>query len=222
MSGPIDESFTDQNLENGTVLEFGVSPGVQTARRAQRPELQITGVDLYEPVTVEGFKFIQGDFMDIDFSDPFDNVTCVSSFEHCGIETLNYLEGHRPDFNYHLVVAEKLKSLVRPNGKLIITCPFGDNETYLVDNLGHTFLSSADSGYTPRWGYRVFSLGKLQEIFSPLVCVKAAAFECKEGDYFDINNWVPIDVEKDHPRFHGRDSNRAVMGAVFTNENYHE
>ncbi|KKN39023.1 hypothetical protein LCGC14_0747470 [marine sediment metagenome] len=218
MSGPIDETFTDLNLVPGTVLEFGVSPGIHTSRRSQRHELQITGVDLYMPHTVEGFKFIQGDLMDMNFQEQFDNVACVSSLEHCGIESLNYQEGYEPDWDYYLVVAEKIKSLVKPGGRLVITCPFGADETYLVDNEGHTFRPFEESDYTPKWGYRVFSLMCLKSLLNPMRCIKASAFRCVGKDYFDINAWVQIDENKDHVLFHDRASNRAVIGTVFVND----
>ena len=136
MSGPIDETFTAQQLKAGSVFEFGCSPAHFTARMAKRSDLKITAMDLYPAETTEGFTFIQGDFMNYQTEEKFDNVCSVSAWEHCGIERLNYMEEYREDTNYHLLVAEKLKSFVKPGGRLIITCPFGCDELYLTDGKG--------------------------------------------------------------------------------------
>lgn len=213
MSGPIDETFTEQQLRPGTVLEFGCSPGHFTARMAQRPELDITAVDLYEPEIVEGFRFIQGDFMDMEFEEQFDNVCCVSSFEHAGIERINYSEGQVPVYNYHEKIAEKLKSLVKPGGRLIITCPFGPDEIWLTDGRGYNFRLGEPG--KAQWGFRTFTLSTLKRLFYPFVVVRASACELMSEDYFTLTEWCRIDSEKDHVKFTGSRVNYGVIGAVF-------
>ena len=219
MSGPIDETFTEQQLVPGTVFELGCSPGFFTARMAKRPELKITAIDLYPAECSEGFEFIQGDIMDYKPPHQFDNVCCVSSWEHCGIERANFWEESSPSTDYHLLVAEKLKSLVVPNGRLIITCPFGPDEVWLTDGKGTNF-KMGDSKYShlaARWGFRTFSLETLKSIFQPFSLVRASACALVAEEYFELSNWVRIDVEKDHAHFTNENVNRAVIGVVFQN-----
>ena len=211
MSGPIDETFTEQQLQPGTVFEFGCAPGQFTARMAQRPELEITAVDLYTPETTEGFQFFQGDFMDMDITDQYDNVCCVSSFEHAGIERYEF-DREDTKFNYHKDVAQKLVSLVKPGGRLIITCPFGPDEVWFTDGRGHNFRP--DEFGVAKWGFRTFKLETLKDLFAPLVVVRASAFELKSEDYFTLIEWGRIDVEKEHDKFTDARVNYGVICVV--------
>lgn len=216
MSGPIDETFTEQQLRPGTVFEFGCSPGHFTARMASRPELQITAIDLYSPEITEGFRFIQGDLMETEINGQFDNVCCVSSFEHAGIERTNYKENGTPIYNYHEEIAEKLKSLVNPGGRLIITCPFGPDEIWLTDGEGHNFKLGEPGN--ARWGFRTFTLSTIKRLFSPLVVVRASAFELRSENYFELTEWYRIDPEKDYERFTDDRVNYGVICVVLENK----
>lgn len=224
MSSPIDETFTEQNLKPGTVFEFGCSPGQFTQRTAARPGFQVTAIDLYLP-EVEGFEFIHGDFMDVEIDRQFDNVCCVSSFEHCGIEPVNYVgsdryqEGSTPDFEYHKPIAKKLISLVRPGGRFIITCPFGPNEIWLInqfDDKKNMFSPSEISeDKVPKWGHRTFTLARLKELFAPMEVVKASAFGKHGTDHFVLEHWHRVDVETDHEEFTEEKANDGIICVVF-------
>jgi SAM-dependent methyltransferase len=212
MSGPIDETFTEQQLIPGTVLEFGCNPGHFTARMAARPDLTVTAIDLYGSDTTEGFRFIKGDLMDLEFFEQFDNVCCVSSFEHAGIERYEFDRG-AVNLDYHRLVAAKLVSLVKPGGRLIVTCPFGPDEVWFTDGQGHNF--KADEPGNPKWGFRTFTLETLKALFAPLVLVRASACELRSEDYFTLSEWYRIDAEKDHTKFTGTRANYGVIGVVF-------
>ena len=198
MSGPIDETFTEQQLRPGTVLEFGCNPGHFTARMAARSELEITAVDLYAPEITDGFHFIQGDFMDMEFRDQFDNVCCVSSFEHAGIERYE-IDGAGVKLDYHRDIAKKLVSLVKPGGRLIVTCPFGPDEVWFTDGKGNNFREGEPG--EAKWGFRTFRLETLKQLFAPLTLVRASACELGSEDYFTLTEWYRIDPEKDHDKF---------------------
>ena len=215
MSGPIDETFTEQQLRPGTVLEFGCSPGQFTERMSRRSELDILAIDLYQPETTKGFRFAQGDFMTMDFPDQFDNVCCVSSFEHAGIERYE-IGGEGMKLDYHVEVSRKLVSLVKPGGRLIVTCPFGPDEVWFSDGKGND--SQDPTSINTAWGYRTFKLETLKQLFSPLTCVRSSAFERGLGDYFNLSSWSRIDAEEDHEKFTNEFVNCAVIGTVFENE----
>jgi SAM-dependent methyltransferase len=172
-------------------------------------------VDLYPAEVVEGYRFVEMDIVDY-ATERFDNVCCVSSWEHCGIETWNCRPGRKPDLGYHLVVAEKLKVLVGPRGRLILTCPLGPDETWWTYGGGVDVLHGEEGpeGKAPEWGYRTLTLETLERIFAPLRLVACEAREHRTGDYFQIENWKMIDARtyRDYcaPRV-----GRAVVGVVF-------
>lgn len=215
LSGPFDESFTECHLKPGSVLDFGCSPGLFTSRLARRPELKITGIDLYPAARTDGYRFIRSDILALDLEERFDNICCVSSWEHCGIETRDYLPGGTPDLNYHLRVASKLKQLLVPSGRLIITCPLGPDEVWLTyDGLPDAKIGDARSRIiTPKWGYRTTRVATLEKMFAPLRLTVCVAKEHMLGDYFSLDNWIGIDPKQDH--HYTSPSRRAVVGAVF-------
>ena len=215
MSGPIDETFTEQQLKPGTVFEFGCTPAHFTARLAKNPNLDITAVDLYLPETLEGFKFIHGDFMEQHIDEKFDNVCCVSSFEHAGIERYEFDKGELK-LDYHNAVAGKLVSLVKPGGRLIVTCPFGPDEVWVSDGKG---TDSQDLDFPDaKWGFRTFTLGTLRDVFSPLQLIRASAFELMDGDsYMNLESWRRVNPERDHGRFVNDHVNYGVLCVVLEN-----
>lgn len=218
MAGPVDEEFAERHLRPGSVLEFGCSPGVFTSRIAQRPDLDVTGVDLYPAEAMDGYRFVQGDVLDVDVGGPFDSVLCVSSFEHVGIETRDF-SPDAPEIppDYPLRVADRLRSLVRPGGRLVLTCPFGVDEVWLTHDGGDDFPQGAPpkpEGVRVKWGYRTYSLRTLTTLFMPLRVVLAEAYEHTGGDYFDIDNWRPVDAASAHVRYRCP-HRRAVLGVVF-------
>lgn len=215
MSGPIDETFTEQQLRPGTVFEFGCTPGYFTARMASRPELDITAVDLYPLETTGGFNFFQGDFMTMEFPQQFDNVCCVSSFEHAGIERHEF-NNNVVNLDYHKAVAQKLVSLVKPGGRLILTCPFGPDEVWFTDGKGHNF--KAEESGDAKWGFRTFKLETLKELFQPLSLVRASAFELRSEDYFELTSWYRIDPETDHDKYTNDWVNHGVICVVLENK----
>lgn len=218
MAGPVDEEFAERHLRPGSVLEFGCSPGVFTSRIARRLDVDVTGIDLYPAETTDGFTFVQGDVLDYEPGRQFDTILCVSSFEHCGIETIDFKPGRSPDVGYHLHVAAKIVSMLKAGGILIVTCPFGPNQTWLTRDGGEDVEINAAAGVDGiRWGYRTFDVPRLASIFGPLRPIHVEAFAHVGGGYFDRGNWSAIDPMNYAHRY---DSPRrcAVMGVVFEKE----
>ncbi len=212
MSGPFDERFTERHIVSGTLLEFGCSPGAFTSRLARaRPDVRVTGIDLYQASCTEGYRFIHSDLMECQLDDVFDNVCCVSSWEHCGIETANFADGYAPHLDYHLTVAERLMDLVAPGGRLIVTCPFGPDEVWLTYSGRPDALFGAvpRSEAAPRWGYRASTVVSLEAAFHRLQAEECEAMQHVGGDYFDIANWCSID-----PHVLPKETRRAVVGMV--------
>jgi len=123
------------NIKGPDVFEFGCSPGKFTNRI--KDDYNVTAIDLYDPEYTKGFKFIRGDILDTDIKYKFDSVICLSSIEHCGIESLNYTAGNKEDLSTLIPVAQKLMSLLNPDGRLIVTAPFGHTNIYFVDKDGN-------------------------------------------------------------------------------------
>lgn len=72
------------------------------------------------------FTFIQGDIREAKLeSQSFDLVTCISTLEHIGLAGYygNRVESQDGDFQ----AIERVKTLLKPNGKLILTVPYCKN-----------------------------------------------------------------------------------------------
>lgn len=191
MASYADEFLAESYLIPGSILEVGCQPGIFTARIAKSRRDRVVGIDINPCEVIDGFAFIRGDVVDYAPGCLFDNIVCVSSFEHCGIEGANYKTG----LSRHLVVAEKLKSLLSPNGRIIITCPFGPNETHLVTAEGEFPLGKVPPDSVVQWGYRTFDHATLCSIFAPLISIQANAMEWHSRHYADAGSWRPVALD---------------------------
>lgn len=217
VASPIEEGFVMDNLSGESVFEFGCAPGLFTENLVNMG-YNVTGIDLYSVPHRTGYDFIMGDLVDlIKLADPrvtqikYDNVICVSSFEHCGVETKEFAEG-KINIVYHLHVAEVLAGIVKENGRLIITTPFGSPEIFLVDGDGNN--GRYDKIQNPVWGFRTFDLETLTNLFDGLQLIKSTAFAQMDINYFDSNSWKEVSCY-DHSKYDNK--NRAIICCVFEN-----
>jgi len=213
MASPIEEKFVIDNLSKKTVYEFGCAPGKFTSRIASMG-FDVTGVDLYDAEVTDGYTFIKGDVVMSTNRNTYDNVICVSSIEHSGIESADFLQGDDSDIMYINTVAAKLLEFVGDGSKLIVTAPMGDGTTYYVDKLGNN--GTREQIKHPAWGYRTFSIESLLGLFDGFYVDKCKAYAKIDGDYFDINSWEEIPNDS-HGTYDNK--NRAVLCCVFNKKN---
>jgi hypothetical protein len=82
------------------------------------------------PAQIDGhpqIKFILGDLMDIDVEaiGQTDSLSCLHVIEHIGLGRY----GDSIDPNGHLLAADNLLKLLKPNGRLYLACPIGKPRT---------------------------------------------------------------------------------------------
>jgi 2-polyprenyl-3-methyl-5-hydroxy-6-metoxy-1,4-benzoquinol methylase len=84
---------------------------------------EVTGIDIREYPDKHSFKFVKDDIRKTDFSpDFFDQITCISTIEHVGLNAYGN-KGLEP--NGDLTAMIEIHRILRPNGNLIVTVPFG-------------------------------------------------------------------------------------------------
>lgn len=84
---------------------------------------KVVGID-YRPLIFKhkNLKFIQGNFFNIDLpAESFDCVICISTIEHIGLPAYNIKPFEQGDKK----AIEKIYTLLKKGGKLILTVPFG-------------------------------------------------------------------------------------------------
>jgi hypothetical protein len=172
-----------------SVLEFG--PGnCEWARTL--PENKFVGIDLYPPESTppSNMKYIEGNLLDINLNEKFDVVACLSSFEHAGIEQPHFIN-KCIDLDEHKKVANKLTSLVKNNGLMLLTLPAGNNELYVVDKNGNSDLYQGGEDFL--WGFRTFTLEGIKNLFPTLNFRDYKTYLCKpDSDYFDTDSWEKV------------------------------
>ena len=208
MATKLEEKFVKDKIKGEDVFEFGCSPGKFTAEIAK--DHTVTAIDLYDAEVTDGYSFIKGDILETDIDGTFDSVVCLSSFEHCGIESLNYLPGNEEDLLTLQPIADKLTSLIKVGGKLVITAPFGDTNIYYVDKDGNN--GTIEEVTDPAWGFRTFRLEDLQDIFKDLHLETSKVYKYVEGDYFEESSWKQED-EKEYKLY--SNEHRALICCVF-------
>ena len=117
--------FMLQNIvpvEGMKILDFGCSESLLPIYYAVQGA-EVVGVDLrdYE-FEHPCFSFRKGDILENDFADgTFDAVVAVSSVEHCGLDVY----GSRTFDAGDVRVMEELRRVLKPNGLLALSVPFG-------------------------------------------------------------------------------------------------
>ncbi len=171
------------------VFEFGPGNCVWASKLPNK----FTGVDLYPPESVlpSNMEYIEGNILyGINLDQKFDVIACLSSFEHAGIEQPHF-KYKCIDLDEHRKVADKLTSLVKDQGLLLLTLPAGRDELYVVDKDGNSNLYRG--GKNVLWGFRTFTLERIKNLFPTLKLIDYKAYLRKpDSDYFDTDSWEMV------------------------------
>lgn len=127
LSDVIDDfSLIKENISvsDKQILDIGCGKGHWTALLSKFLKRRIEGIDLREcPIRCPGVISLVGDIRKTDFKDGyFDRIVSISTIEHLGIET-RY--GSYADINADRKALLEMKRILKDNGKIILTVPFG-------------------------------------------------------------------------------------------------
>ena len=152
------------------VLEFGCANSRLSIELASYG-IKVLGIDLRPYwLTHPNFDFVQGDFIDLDISqDHFDAIIANSAIEHFGLGA--YGEERRSDGS-EMVLMNKFHQLLKKNGQLILSVPFGKRKVssfyrvYDQELLGHLLLQFEveDEEYYFRSRHSIWKPSSAQEL----------------------------------------------------------
>ena len=201
MAIELERDFIRKYIKGPDVFEFGCGNGIFAKELST--SYNVEAVDLFTPETTEGFKFNKMDILDMNIDKKFNTVIAVSSLEHCGIETGQCTN---PDYGCIDSIARILEEIALD--KIIITAPFG------VEDIMFTQKNGPDDYFenieNPEWGYRVFNVQYIDNLFANFKVVNSIAYKYTTGDYFDVANWELLK----QPRYQTIQDNKAVICAV--------
>ncbi|HVH72644.1 MAG TPA: DUF268 domain-containing protein [Candidatus Dormibacteraeota bacterium] len=156
----------------GQALDFGCGSGNLSIHAIQRG-YQVLGLDLEPPVFPwhhPDFEMIQGDLLKLELpAGRFDLILNCSTVEHVGLSGRYGAVAQETDGD--LKAMGKLRTLLRPSGKMLMTIPCG-----------------RDAAITP-W-HRVYGQERLIKLLS--------GYEVEEQNYWlkhKDNRWYPCNVE---------------------------
>ena len=152
-----------------------------------------------------GVSYVFGDLRDLDFRDErFDAVACISTIEHIGMDNTMYAEdleiAQRSDPGESIIAVKELKRVLKNNGSLFISFPFGRYENHgwfqqfdsdLVDTLIAAFAPS-------RYDESIFQ-------YHPDGWQRSTRENCKACEFFDVhtskysNPQSTIEYPEDYP-----------------------
>jgi SAM-dependent methyltransferase len=94
----------------------------------------LTGVDIAPP-TYDASEYyakaIQADITQVPLpSESFDLIWCISLLEHVGMDNTAYTEDFKRESDMDLLAVREMLRLLRANGKLLITVPYGRFEEH--------------------------------------------------------------------------------------------
>lgn len=134
-----------------------------------------------------GVSYVFGDLRDLDFRDErFDSVACISTIEHIGMDNTMYAEdlqiAQRSDPSEFVLAVKELKRVLKKDGSLYISFPFGRYENHgwfqqfdsaLVDTLVDAFAPA-------RFHEAIYQ-------YHPDGWQLSNREECKECEFFDVH-----------------------------------
>ena len=145
-----------------------------------------------------GVSYVFGDLRETLFRDDyFDEVACISTIEHVGMDNSRYTGGadgaKRTDADQFVGAAKEMRRILKPGGSLFITFPFGryeDHEWFqqfdaerldhLIDAFGPGSLTEAIFQYQPDgW-----------QLSSREACAGCEFFDVHTSKYFDRSSSV--------------------------------
>jgi SAM-dependent methyltransferase len=131
----IEWSFVISNMPAGPgkALDFGPGSGSFLGLIAAFRGYKVVAVDLEKinwPYFHPNLKFIQGDFLKIDFPlKSFDLIINCSSVEHVGLAGRYGIKENLPDGD--LETMAKMRLLLKWKGKMLLTVPIGQDTVFL-------------------------------------------------------------------------------------------
>lgn len=128
----------------------------------------VTGVDMMDyELTHPNFKFIKGDMVSVKLlKNSYDLVTAISTLEHIGLD----IYGNANDLTADKKVMQRIHSILKKNGRLILTVPFGRKYT------------------NP--SFRSYDLEGIKALFEPQFRIQKMEF------FHSVNSkWFPTDLE---------------------------
>lgn len=135
-----------KNVKYGNVLDVGCVARINVIPQTLcELGYKVYGSDIRDFLYKhDNFKFTKGDISFCNFEDKFDAITLISALEHFGISGRYGIE--RNDDNADFRTIKKLRSILKPDGILIVTVPFalvgrnyGINRLYDEKRLGLLF-----------------------------------------------------------------------------------
>ena len=97
--------------------------GFQSSRDAREKGYQVIAVGVEHLAAPEGVTYIQHDFLTADVGVKFDYILDVSTIEHVGLG--RYGDPPSPDGDLQAML--KLRTLMKPDARHIMTCPIGQD-----------------------------------------------------------------------------------------------
>lgn len=152
-----------------------------------------------------GISYVFGDLRDLDFRDGcYDSIACISTIEHVGMDNRMYAGdadiARSGDAKEFLLAARELKRVLKPDGVLYITFPFGRYEN-------HGWFQQFDSKLTDRLieGFSPMHFNETVFQYDPDgwrlsdrdSCAHCQFFDVRTSKYFDRNR--TIEYPADYP-----------------------
>jgi SAM-dependent methyltransferase len=124
-------------------------------------------------------------------NDYYDEIYCISTLEHIGMDNSiytndqNFIEKKSSDY---LLAIDELKRVLKPNGNLIITVPYGLNKNFgYFQQFNSNMISELINRFSPMYKDEVyFKYSDNQWNFSDKIsCDNEVAFNIHETKYFN-------------------------------------
>ena len=163
------------NLTSPKILDVGCGEGELPEKIAKTGYL-VTALDAREIKKYIGKgnpKFVKADILKFSSNEKFDYITAISTIEHIGLAG-RY--GQTKVFDGDIKAMEKIKSLLKKNGKFILTIPVGKDT--VVGNL-----------------HRVYGKERLPLLFSGWKVEKESFWIKEDGEWIEVNKERALEEE---------------------------
>ena len=130
---PMSERFDEyllvlKNLKNeGKLLDVGCSESLFCQELSKKTNLDVYGIDIRDFEFTPNFHFSKESAEKTHFKDDFfDQITIISSLEHFGMSAYG---NAKLDKDADFKAMKEMKRILKPNGIILITLPFGKGQT---------------------------------------------------------------------------------------------